>query len=236
MSAQIEVCLTPDLLPHFDLKNKIVVIIDILRATSCITTALASGVKSIIPVREVEECKHLQQQGYLAAAERGGKKVEGFDLDNSPFSYQNPDLKGKTIAMTTSNGTLAIDLSKNIAKEILIGSFLNQRTLCNYLQKKEDNIVLFCAGWKGKENMEDTFFAGALIDDLVNSKMDLGNDGAFIAKAVYHVGRNQYKKFLRKSSHYQRLIGFGLEKDIDFCFTPNQYDVLPHLKGDEIVL
>lgn len=236
MSAQIEVCLTPDLLPHFDLKNKIVVIIDILRATSCITTALASGVKSIIPVREVEECKDLQQQGYLAAAERGGKKVEGFDLDNSPFSYQNPDLKGKTIAMTTSNGTLAIDLSKNIAKEILIGSFLNQRTLCNYLQKKEDNIVLFCAGWKGKENMEDTFFAGALIDDLVNSKMDLGNDGAFIAKAVYHVGRNQYKKFLRKSSHYQRLIGFGLEKDIDFCFTPNQYDVLPHLKGNEIVL
>ncbi|TAE74161.1 MAG: 2-phosphosulfolactate phosphatase [Bacteroidetes bacterium] len=236
MASQIEVCLTPDLLPHFDLKDKIVVVIDILRATSCITTALASGVKSIIPVREVEECKALQQKGYLAAAERGGKKVEGFDLDNSPFSYQNPDLKGKTIAMTTSNGTLAIDLSKNVAKEVLIGSFLNQRTLCNYLQKKEDKILLFCAGWKGKENMEDTFFAGALIDDLSNMNVELENDGAFIAKAVYHVGRNQYKKFLRKSSHYQRLIGFGLEKDIDFCFTANQYDVLPYLKGNEIVL
>ncbi len=236
MFSQIEVCLTPDLLPHFDLKDKIVVVIDILRATSCITTALANGVKSIIPVREVEECKALQSQGYLAAAERGGKKVEGFDLDNSPFSYQNPDLKGKTIAMTTSNGTLAIDLSKNVAKEVLIGSFLNQRTLCNYLQKKEDNILLFCAGWKGKENMEDTFFAGALIDDLSNTNIELGNDGAFISKAVYHVGRNQYKKFLRKSSHYQRLISFGLEKDIDFCFTANQYNVLPYLKGNEIVI
>lgn len=233
---QIQVCLTPDLLPHFDLKDKIVVIIDILRATSCITTALACGVKGIIPVRQVEDCKKLQQEGYLAAAERGGQKVEGFDLDNSPFSYQNPDLKGKVIALTTSNGTLAIDLSKNIAKEILIGSFLNQRTLTDYLIASKQNIILFCAGWKGKENLEDTFFAGAVIEDLLNANFILANDGAIISRAVFHVGRNQYKKFLSKSSHYQRLMGFGLEKDIDFCIKPNQYAILPKLKENLLVI
>src|SRR5690606_28130478 len=102
----------PGLVDLYDVKGKVVVVIDILRATSCMTTAIAHGVKSLIPVATLEECKTLQQNGYIAAAERDGKMADGFDLGNSPFSYMEKPLAGKTIAVTTTNGTQAIVKSR----------------------------------------------------------------------------------------------------------------------------
>ena len=231
----IEVCLTPDLISHFDLNEKVVVAIDIFRATSCMTTALANGVEAIIPVATVEECKALQEKGYLAAAERDGKKVEGFDLDNSPFSYLNPELEGKTLAMTTSNGTLVISKSKETAYKVVIGSFLNKTSVVQFLIKEQKDVVLFCAGWKGNVNLEDTFFAGALLNDLLHD-FKYSNDSCALARSVYHLGKNAPKRFLMDSSHFNRLKKLGHEADMDFCLSIDNYQILPVLVGDRLVV
>lgn len=228
----LEVCLTPELIHYFDLEGKIVVVIDIFRATSCMTTALANGVEGIIPVAEVQECKDLQNQGLPAAAERNGEKVEGFDLDNSPFSYQNPELKGKKIAVTTTNGTRALSLSQ-AAKEVLIGSFLNISVTCNYLKKQNQSIILFCAGWRGRVNTEDTFYAGAVIDALQN-QFQIGNDASILASEFYKNGKDNYYEYLKESNHFQRLIRLGRQEDVEFVLQKDVYDVVCAWRGEDL--
>jgi len=230
---QIELCLSPEMLHLFSLKGKTVVVIDILRATSCMTTAFAHGIKEIIPVKELEECRVLQSKGYLAAAERGGEKVEGFELDNSPFSYMNPELNGQTIAMTTTNGTKAIKESAD-ASEIVIGSFLNISALSQYLIQKNEDIFVLCAGWKGEVSMEDTLFGGALVGRL-KDHFQAANDAARLANSVYREAEVNILRYMRDCSHFQRLTRLGLEKDIEFCFSQDIYEVIPYIVGDRLV-
>ncbi len=231
----LEVCLTPDVLKYYDLHDKNVVVIDILRATSCITTALACGIAKIAPVRELEDCKAYKQQGFITAGERGGQKVEGFDLGNSPFSYHNPELIGKNIAITTSNGTLAIDMSKKDAHKVIVGSFLNIQSVVDCLVKDQRNTILLCAGWKGKPNLEDTFYAGALLFELQNTTKNWTDDSCMMAYHTFLAGKNNPLEFLSQSSHYQRLLNFGNLEDIKFCLTRNVYDVLPVMEGDFLI-
>lgn len=231
----IETCLTPEMLRHHDLANKTVVVIDIFRATSCIVTALANGVASIIPVATVAEAKVLQSKGYLTAAERQGSKVDGFDLDNSPFSYLQPELKGKTIGLTTSNGTQAIRAAQEAgAYEVLIGSFLNIQALQNYLLQSAEEICLLCAGWKGKVNLEDTFFAGALLVNLRDNFQSL-NDDCSLAYATFKEGADNPIRFLENSAHYHRLETLGNHDDITFCLQKSIYNNVPILKGNALV-
>ena len=162
MSRTIDVCLSPDLMHLYPVKDHAVVVVDILRATSCMTTALAHGIESITPFAKLEECLALKAEGYYTAGERDGKKVDGFDLGNSPFEYMDPNLRGKKIAFTTTNGTQAIVKSFG-ASEIIIGSFLNMGAVVDHLKSLRENILVVCAGWKGKVNLEDTLFAGAVV-------------------------------------------------------------------------
>jgi len=230
----IDVCLSPDLMHLYDVKGKVIVAVDILRATSCMTTALAHGVRSIRPVAEVEESRALSGQGYLVAAERGGEKVAGFDLGNSPFEYMSESLKGKKIGVTTTNGTRAISLSKG-AEKLMIGSFLNLKAVVNLLNKQENDVLIVCAGWKGHVNLEDTLFAGALAEQLT-AKFTHACDSTLTAITLYHQAQNNLLAFLQNSSHVQRLKGLGIEKDIAFCLQQDIYDVVPVLKDDELVL
>jgi len=231
----IETCLTPEMLRHHDLTNKTVVVIDIFRATSCIVTALAHGVQSIIPVGTIAEAKLLQNKGYLTAAERQGSKVEGFDLDNSPFSYLKPELKGKTIGLTTSNGTQAIRAAQEAgAYEVLIGAFLNITVLQEYLQKRSQSVCLLCAGWKGKVNLEDTFFAGAILNVLTPTFATIDDD-CTLAQATYLQGASNPVRFLEQSAHYHRLETLGNQDDITFCLQKGIYQNIPHLKGDKLI-
>ncbi len=161
-----DVCLTPDLLHLHKLENSIVVVTDIFRATSCMVTGLAYGIESITPVATVEECRNLQERGYIAAAERNAEKVEGFDLDNSPFSYMDERLIGAKIAMTTTNGTLSISKARGAAVKVLIGAFLNLGALAAHLRNEPYDVLVLCSGWKGRPNLEDTLFAGALAEAL----------------------------------------------------------------------
>src|ERR1700749_2012909 len=162
----IEVCFSPQSYPLFHNPNSIVVVIDILRATSAITTAFFNGVAKMIPVETVEEAQKYKENGFLVAAERNAEIIQGFDLGNSPFGYMNDKVKGKTIAITTTNGTQAINAAKHARKGI-IGSFLNQDVVTDYLKNQKKDILFLCAGWKNKFNLEDTLFAGAVADALI---------------------------------------------------------------------
>ncbi len=230
----IDVCLTPDLLDLYPVEGKIVVIVDILRATSCMTAAFANEVKEIIPVSTVEECKALQQKGYLAAAERNGEKVEGFDFGNSPFSYMTETVKEKSIAMTTTNGTVAINKSKT-ADQVIIGSFLNKQAIIGYLVSQNKDVLVLCAGWKGRVNLEDTLFAGAVVDALQN-EFECHHDSAMMAQVLYQNAGEDRLKFLSNCSHFKRLNRLNIQKDIDFCLMEDdKYDVIPVLKGGKLV-
>jgi len=229
---KLDVCLSPDLLHLFDLEDKVVVVVDILRATSCMVTGLAYGIDGIIPVAKLEECRRLQSLGHIAAAERDGMKVEGFDLDNSPFSYMDKNLKGKSIAVTTTNGTQAIDKSKSAA-EIVIGAFLNISALACYLKEKNFDILVVCAGWKGNFNLEDTLFAGALAHKLQEDFL-IGQDAALAALHMYETNKNDLLAFVSKSQHVNRLAGLGISKDIAFCLSFDKFDVVPVFADDRL--
>lgn len=217
----------------YDVRDRTVVVVDILRATSSMVTAFAHGVESITPVANLEECRKLKTKGYVISGERDGKKVEGFDKGNSPFEYQGDDIKGLKIAFTTTNGTQAIEKSKD-AREVIIGAFLNLTAVAKYLLLGENNALIVCAGWKGRVNLEDTLFAGALVEKL---KEYLGPDcdAPLAAQHLYNLAKNDMVSFLNASSHVRRLNKLNIHDDIKFCVTPDQYKVLPKLKNGVLV-
>jgi 2-phosphosulfolactate phosphatase len=230
---KIEVCLSPELINLFDLKGKTVVVVDILRATSCMTTAFAHGIKSMKPVATLEECKELKYSGYFIAAERGGQKVDGFDIGNSPFSYMDEKLKGEKVAVTTTNGTLAITKSLS-ANNILIGSFLNIKAVAKEVITLNQDLVIHCAGWQGSVNAEDTLFAGALID-LLLEHFEVSTDDASVSQALFQWHKANLLAYVSQSAHAQRLQNFGIIKDIEFCMEVDKYDIVPYLKDGEII-
>lgn len=229
----IDVCLTPELLHLHTIDNTIVVVADVFRATSCMVTAFAYGVESIIPVATVEECRDLQRRGYLAAAERNASKVEGFDLDNSPFSFMDERLRGSSVAMTTTNGTLAITKSRSAVK-VLVGSFLNLDAIVTYLKSQSYDVLVLCAGWKGRFNLEDTLFAGALVERLKDTYM-MAEDSTVMAWRIYCQGQDNLIQYLANSSHIRRLQRLGIQKDIAYCLQHDLYDVVPVLRGNALV-
>ena len=231
---KIDVCLSPDLMHLYKTDDRTVVVVDILRATSCMTTAFAHGVKSITPFAALEDCLSMKSEGYFTSGERDGKKVEGFDLGNSPFEYMDQKLKGQRIAFTTTNGTQAI--AKSIgAREIIIGSFLNLTALANYLKKGQNDILVVCAGWKGRFNLEDTLFAGALIEAL-NQTVMLECDAPQACIHLFKIAKSDMMEFLREASHIKRLASLNIIEDISFCLTKDKYDVVPIMKDSIIAI
>lgn len=223
----IDVCLSPDMMHLYTVHDRTVVVVDILRATSCMTTAFAHGIESITPFAKLEDCLAMREKGYFTAGERDGKKVDGFDLGNSPFEYMDENLKGKKIAFTTTNGTQAI--AKSIgALEIIIGSFLNLSAVTEHLKKTTSNILIVCAGWKGKVNMEDTLFAGAVVEQL-NDYFEPECDAPLAARHLFQLAKNDMSDFLKNTSHIKRLAKLNVVKDVKFCLTPDQYTVVPVL-------
>lgn len=224
----IDVCLSPELMHLYSVEDKSVVVVDILRATSSMTTAFAHGVDSIYPVARLEDCRLMKAKGYLIAGERDGEKVADFDLGNSPFEYMAENLKGKRIALTTTNGTQAI--AKSIgAKEIIIGAFLNLSAVAGHLIKSNNDILIICAGWKGKVNLEDTVFAGALAEKLKGRFTD-ACDAPLMTRHLYNAAKNDMAQFLSESSHVRRLNKLNIHEDMAFCLTFDKYKVVPVLR------
>jgi len=235
MTSQLQVCLTPSLLPLYDVEDYIVVVIDIFRATTSICYGIENGAAAIIPVSQVEECSAYKERepGYLLAAERDGEIVAGFDFGNSPFSYTKEKVAGKTIVLTTTNGTHALHLSRK-AKKIVIGSFLNLTALCNWLKQQHENILLVCSGWKGNFNLEDTLFAGAVVEQL-QSAAYIADDPAIASYDLYQIAKTDLNGYLKKTSHSERLKKLGIEQDIIFCLNVDITTAIPILDGDSLV-
>lgn len=230
---KLDTCLSPELVHLHDFENSIVVVVDIFRASSTIVTALSNGVESIIPVEDLEVCRAYKKQGLLIAGERNGKKAQGFDLGNSPLAYLNNQFQGAKIAMTTTNGTLALSKAKKHAGEILIGSFLNLTATVNYIKASKRDVMVLCAGWKGKFNIEDALYAGALSNAL---GIPHDCDATLAMESLYPNVKNDLMAFLQKASHAKRLQNHQLEKDIDFCLEVDRFDTVVKLNGDRLEL
>jgi 2-phosphosulfolactate phosphatase len=229
----LEVCLSPQLLENYKPEGKVVVIIDIFRASSAIVTGIACGIKEIIPVETLDEALDYKKLGYIVAAERNGEVIEGFDFGNSPFSFMDESLVNQTIVLTTTNCTRAIFKAKN-ANRILVGSFLNIQSIADYLcENVFEDVILLCAGWKNKFNLEDTIYAGALVD-RINQKYRKDCDAAVMAQLLYLQSKPDMRGFLTKSSHNQRLEALGIENDIQFCLKEDLYSVIPIFEGSTI--
>ncbi len=231
----VDVCFSPALIHLHDITESIVVVIDVLRATSSICVAFAHGVKSIIPVASVEESLAYKEKGFLVGAERNGEMLDGFDLGNSPYSYMDPKIIGRDIALSTTNGTQAIAAATG-AYKIVVGSFLNLETLCNWLKQQDRSVLLLCSGWKNSFNLEDTLFAGAVVEGLQND-FDLSKmrDSALAAQHLYNIAKNDLNAFLEKSSHRIRLEKLNIDSDIKYCLTPNQTNVVPVIVNGALV-
>lgn len=233
---KIEVCFSPYLFPLFKDEFDIIVVIDVLRATSAICAAFQNGVEGLIPVSTIEEARAYQEKGYLVGAERKGQIVEGFDFGNSPYSYLKPELKGQTVVLSTTNGTKSIHIAKE-AGQVVIGALSNLDVLCQWLEKQDKNILCLCSGWQNKFNLEDTICAGAILDHLLSSgQFHSEEDSSIAAKYLYLSAKDNIFGYLKASSHRRRLKNLNLNEDIKYCLTPNQAPVIPVLNGDILEL
>jgi 2-phosphosulfolactate phosphatase len=234
---QVEVCFSPTLFPHFAREGIIVVVVDIFRATSAMVTAFHHGSKAIIPVSTIKEAKAFKAKGFLAGGERNGEVVDGFAFGNSPFSYMSEEIRGREIALTTTNGTRAINIAAKQADSIVIGSFLNLGALAEWIVPQGKDVVILCAGWRDRFNMEDSLFAGALTNLLlISGKFYSDCDSANASSLVYRSARRNPLRFLSSCSHRKRLAHLHLEKDVEYCLQTDITTVVPVLNNGKLTL
>ncbi len=231
----LEVCFSPALLHLYDTRNTVVVIIDVFRATSTIAAALGNGAKEVIPVASVEDCIRIGQEtpNSLTAGERDGKIAPGLAYGNSPLEYPRSFVEGKSLVLTTTNGTRLLHMV-NDADLIITGSFLNLTAVCDFLLSRRQKVLLGCASWKDRFNLEDSLFAGAVVSKL-RPFFQVNCDSARAARHLHESSEGRYLDFLKDSSHYKRLSGYGLEKDMEYCTTPDLHPVVPIYQAGALV-
>lgn len=214
------------------------VIIDVFRATSTIAAALYNGAKEVIPVDTVVKAVEISKKiNGIAAGERDGRIAEGLEHGNSPLEYHRNFIENKTLVLTTTNGTRLLHMSlANGAGTIVTGSFPNISSVCNFLLKENRNVLLGCAGWKDRFNLEDTLFAGAVVN-RVKHNFTIHCDSSLIAESIYQQHKEDLYGFAPQITHYHRLVErFGLIEDIRFCFTPDIADVLPVYHNGKLIV
>ena len=234
----IYTCLSPALLQLYDISDSVVVIIDVLRATSTIATALHNGAKAVIPVDSVADCVRIgNEMNAITAGERDGKIAEGLQYGNSPFEYPASFIANKILVLTTTNGTKLLHMANsNGAHEIITGSFANFSAVCKHLVKQKKSVLLACAGWKDRINIEDTLFAGAVIDNI-KDHFEMNCDSSKIAASLYQEAKENLFDYMKtkEATHYQRLSSFGLEEDIKHCLLLDTAPVVAKFSEGKLV-
>lgn len=232
---RLEVCLSPAIYDKHADDHNLVVIVDILRASSSICAAIHKGVKSIIPVATVEEARAMKQQGYMVASERDGYVLDFADFGNSPFNFTPEIADGKEIVYSTTNGTRCIHMASH-SKAVVIGSFLNVSILAEWLIRQDTPVLIFCASWKDRFSLEDTVFAGALAEQLLNSgKFETICDAVTASIDLWNLAKNDLSGYIQKAAQKGRLASKGLDDCIDYCLTEDLCPVIPAFINDRLV-
>jgi 2-phosphosulfolactate phosphatase len=232
---KLETCFSPALFEADSHRDSIVVIIDILRASSAICTAFANGALMIIPVAEVEEAREYKKRGFLVAAERDGFVLDFADFGNSPFNFTREMVDGKTIVYSTTNGTGLLNLTLSSYLTV-VGSFLNFSALTQWLLEQEKDVLLLCAGWKNRFNIEDTVCAGAIAEALINSHNYITIcDSTHAAIDLWSLARPDVYGYLEKAAQRTRLRNKKLDDCIQFCLTPDFTDKIPIMNNGVLV-
>jgi 2-phosphosulfolactate phosphatase len=231
----LEVCFSPKLFREILTKsNFVVVLVDILRATTTICTAFENGVEAIIPVATIEEAKRLKNEGYLVASEQDGKKLDFADFGNSAFSFTRERVENKTLVYCTTNGTRALDMAKD-SEQIVIGAFINISAITNRLIAMNKNVVILCSGWKNKFCIEDALFAGALSKRLLDSGHFITNcDSANASVDLWETASENVLVYIEKAAHRHRLKRLGLDDVIPYSFTMDLTNVVPVYDKQEL--
>ena len=232
---RIEVSLTPALYALRQLReDAVVVAVDVLRATSSICSAFQSGAEAIVPLASLDGLQAYADKGYLIAAERGGRKVEAAQLGNSPTEYAAMELAGRRIAYSTTNGTVAI-LAAREARRLYVGAFANLSALVSRLAAEpEADVVVLCSGWEGDASIEDTLFAGALVQRLGRALPDVQplNDAAMMAVTLWQAAESDLYGYCQRATHVHRLQRFGAEEDIRWALTADSCTVVPYYDAE----
>ena len=237
------------LTPFFPEKEKqfddvIVLMVDVLRASTTICTALHNGAKEVIPCESLDKAvqiySNLSKEVRFLGGERNGEKPSGFDAGNSPFEYTEENVAKKNVVLTTSNGTKTFQQAKN-AKIRLIAGFVNLNSVLAFLEEKylKDNedqeICILCAGTNGRLSYEDTLCCGAIIKLLkMNHKNVQLTDTADAAKNLYNLHSVDLQQFLKTKEHAVFLKNLGFEKDVDLALTFDKFPVVPYIEGSSI--
>jgi 2-phosphosulfolactate phosphatase len=228
--------LTPSLLDLYEVHDSIVVIIDVFRATSTMATALHNGAAKIIPVDSAELCIEMgKQTGGITAGERDGKIIPGLSYGNSPSEYPRSFIENKTLVITTTNGTRLLHMAlKQGAKEVITGSFPNLSRVVNFLKEQNANVILGCSGWKNRFNIEDTLFAGAVIEEI-KDQFTIHCDSSFMANQLYNMHKADMPNYIKTLTHWHRLAAYGLEEDMLYCISKDVAPSLPIFKNGALI-
>ncbi|MCX6273459.1 MAG: 2-phosphosulfolactate phosphatase [Bacteroidetes bacterium] len=235
----LEVCLSPALFPAIlTEKPYVIVVTDILRATTAMCAAFENGVKEIIPVASLEEAREYKEKGFLVAAEREGSILDFADFGNSPFDYMREEVRGKTIVYSTTNGTMAITLSQD-ADSIVLGAFVNISAVFHWAidqGKRGMNLLILCSGWKLQFSLEDSLFAGCLSEKLINSgvfKTDC--DAAKACIDLWNTAGTDLAGYMEKAAHRKRLRNLGADDSLSYCLSMDLTHVVPGLRNGVLV-
>jgi 2-phosphosulfolactate phosphatase len=231
----VEVCFSPGLFQDILTKGDfVVVLVDILRATTTICTAVGNGVETIIPVATHEEARRLKSQGFLVASEKDGVQVDFADFGNSAFSFTRDRIAGKTLVYCTTNGTRALGIA-NSAGSVVIGAFINISAVTEWLAERQKNVVVLCSGWKNRVCLEDTLFAGALTTRLLETDLfHTECDSAQASMDLWSLARGDLLGYIEKAAHRHRLKRLGLDDVLPYSFTCDLVRVVPVFDGSVI--
>lgn len=224
---KVEVCFSPALYPFYaEQEDHIVVVVDIFRASTTMCAALKNGAKSIMPVASIEEAQAYKQRGFLVGAERNVKRCEFADFGNSPFDYTRDKVEGKDVVFTTTNGTQAIDMASD-ARILIIGAFSNISTIAEFCKQQLKDVIVLCAGWNNRFNIEDTLFGGALTGKLLQKGYTLASDAATVALSMWQEAEPNVREYINRTEHIKRLEANNLQDSVDYCLTEDTVNILP---------
>jgi 2-phosphosulfolactate phosphatase len=233
--SHVEVCFSPKLFEDIlTTGDFVVVLVDVLRATTTICTAVANGVEAIIPVATHEEARRLKAQGILVASENDGVQLAWADFGNSAFSFTREAIGGRTLAYCTTNGTRALHIAGG-ASAIAVGAFINISALTKWLTDRGKDVVVLCSGWKNRFCLEDTLFAGALTHRLLETGLfETQCDSAHASLDLWSAAEGDVLGYVEKAAQRHRLKRLGLDDVLPYSFACDQVDVVPVFDGEAI--